>query len=1208
MIIRFIVYILLFFSFASKAAISWPLKTSSDGHYMTDQNGIPFFLHGDAGWEAWTLSTNDIKLYLDTRSLQGFTATILQLESKYYELYAPTNFYGQIPFSTPGDWATANTTYFNTIDFIVNYAKTLGIVVIMQPLYMGFDSNQGWLTEIQASTDAKMNAYGQFLGARYVNQGNIIWAPGGDNTLSDATLRGRVEALKNGITTNDMINPFTAHVFGAEPVTVFSPSTWINLNNTYSYSADMWTNNHIAYQRSPTKPVLMIESGYDNEQNIPTALPVLTQTFQSLFAGASAGAFYGHADVWYFPTNIYDGKVWLAMLTTNSATYQSNVVKLVKSRRWWGLAPDIANTVVTSSKGTGSAYMATTRMTNGETVFVWFPNGSSQTATVDMTKISGLTAKAYFWLPTQGTNLLINTYSTTGTQNFTPTTTAPTVLVLDTSTLDVDVPGGTNASFHYGLIPSNKTNNWTPGSYVGIIGGIPIRTTIYTNLTPSGSDDTAQIQAAANACPSNQVVKLGIGNWIITSVILVPSYITIRGNWTNGPIQFNNSSGQSCFSVGAFNEYQWYAPKSGFPSTPDNSIDGNYTRGISNITIRASGNAIAGRLIRISQNNDTNALSISIHTMGYENVKAQITRIVSISNGTNLIIWPPLLFDLTNSLFPLYAQMGTSARTLAGVEDLYITCSNSTSTAATVLISDAYNCWAKNVKLRSIKNYGFGVFNSVNYQLEQCWVDESSDGPVSNHAGFLVNSSCSGLMHNNVIIHVFPNLEMNFNSSGNVFSYNFTDANYYGNSICVNHGPHNVFNLIEGNISPNIESDGYFGSSSEETIFRNWFHMMTPYATTNAVNGSGIWAVKLNRFNRNATIIGNVMGNIVSNMSFYGIYALGKPNIGNENWGAGLLADQNGFGPPWGVQGHYGGATTFNMSGSTLTSSSPFFGATNAADNQYWTLGWVIQDRTAGDNAAFNISFYTNSTTVAGSVSRTFTSHNVDIFPGPNAWQELDTNTFITATIKGNHYLITATATTPSLRWPTNTVIDSALNGDAMPNSLYLTIAPDFFTNANIAWPPFGLEGGRTNNLNPTNIPAGYAWVNGYWPISGPDTNAPNLNTSTISIDGITWTFSFDEAITFGAGGNSGWTTSMSGGVVTLIYSSGNGTSSLIYTGNRTVFQGETGTVSYTQPGNGIEDNAGNDFASVSGVNVVNNSTQVPISLRYSGPIRRRAR
>lgn len=466
--IRFIFCLLLVFSSAVQAAVSWPLKASDSGRTMVDQTGVPFFLHGDAGWEAWTLSTNDIKTYIDTRSLQGFTATILQLESKYYETFAPTNFYGQIPFSTPGDFATANSNYFNTIDFFVSYAKTKDMVVIMQPLYMGFNSDQGWLTEIQASTDAKMNAYGQFLGARYVNQGNIIWAPGGDNTLSDATLRGRVESLKNGITTNDTINPFTAHVFGAEPVTVFSPSTWINLNNTYSYSADMWTNSHIAYQRSPTRPVLMIESGYDNEPSIPVGLPVLTQTFQSLFAGASAGAFYGHSDVWPFNTNIFDGKVWLSMLTTNSASYQSNVVKFVKSRRWWGLAPDIANAVVTSSKGTGTAYMATTRMTNGETVCVWFPNGSSQTATVAMTQLSGSTAKAYWWLPRQGTNLFINSYSTTGTQNFTPTTSAPTVLVLDDSANLVDVPGGTNVVFAAvsTLLPATRTNPRTRAAAV----------------------------------------------------------------------------------------------------------------------------------------------------------------------------------------------------------------------------------------------------------------------------------------------------------------------------------------------------------------------------------------------------------------------------------------------------------------------------------------------------------------------------------------------------------------------------------------------------------------------------------------------------------------------------------------------------------------------------------------------------------------------
>ncbi len=61
-------------------------------------------------------------------------------------------------------------------------------------------------------------------------------------------------------------------------------------------------------------------------------------------------------------------------------------------------------------------------------------------------------------------------------------------------------------------------------------------------------------------------------------------------------------------------------------------------------------------------------------------------------------------------------------------------------------------------------------------------------------------------------------MEINYGSCGNVFAYNFCyDSSSYGvvgGSIDSNHGPHNSYNLYEGNIAPNIQSDGYFGSAS----------------------------------------------------------------------------------------------------------------------------------------------------------------------------------------------------------------------------------------------------------------------------------------------------------------------------------------------------------------------------------------------------------
>lgn len=94
------------------------------------------------------------------------------------------------------------------------------------------------------------------------------------------------------------------------------------------------------------------------------------------------------------------------------------------------------------------------------------------------------------------------------------------------------------------------------------------------------------------------------------------------------------------------------------------------------------------------------------------------------------------------------------------------------------------------------------------------------------------------------------------------------------------------------------------------------------------------------------------------------------------------------------------------------------------------------------------------------------------------------------------------------------------------------------------------------------------------------DVTAPTL-VSAVIVGGTVLKLTFDEAVTFGAGGNAGWTATLSGGAVTLTYSSGDGTSALLYSISRSVADSETGTVSYTQPGDGVEDIAGNDLATI---------------------------
>src|SRR5882762_4164641 len=71
------------------------------------------------------------------------------------------------------------------------------------------------------------------------------------------------------------------------------------------------------------------------------------------------------------------------------------------------------------------------------------------------------------------------------------------------------------------VIPSDRNFPWNPGMMSK--GGIPSRTTICATLSPSGGDQSAAIQAMLDRCPSNQVVMLKPGIFIVNNNLLAPA-------------------------------------------------------------------------------------------------------------------------------------------------------------------------------------------------------------------------------------------------------------------------------------------------------------------------------------------------------------------------------------------------------------------------------------------------------------------------------------------------------------------------------------------------------------------------------------------------------------------------------------------------------------------------------------------------------------
>src|SRR5262249_39431431 len=110
---------------SAQAAVVYPLKLSSDGRYLTDQNNQPYFVVGEDAWAlTYLLSNADVDVYLADRSARGFNSAWVVAA----DYYATTNYYGDPPFDGP-DFTNENTNYWNQLDYIIQRAAAYGITL-----------------------------------------------------------------------------------------------------------------------------------------------------------------------------------------------------------------------------------------------------------------------------------------------------------------------------------------------------------------------------------------------------------------------------------------------------------------------------------------------------------------------------------------------------------------------------------------------------------------------------------------------------------------------------------------------------------------------------------------------------------------------------------------------------------------------------------------------------------------------------------------------------------------------------------------------------------------------------------------------------------------------------------------------------------------------------------------------------------------------
>jgi hypothetical protein len=605
------------------------------------------------------------------------------------------------------------------------------------------------------------------------------------------------------------------------------------------------------------------------------------------------------------------------------------------------------------------------------------------------------------------------------------------------------------ASVRAELIPADRKIDWTPGVSVGVIGGIPTDRSNLVDVTkaPYNADNTGNtdassaIQAAINAAKSGDVIYLPAGTYSCSSPISTSykSNITLRGAG-EGTVINASVGGANFLQVGGGSDYNWSWPTAG------NTITGGLGKGSTKITLADTSAFAVGQIVQICSDNDFNIPVISV--FGYQGLRRQMTRVTA-KTGTTLSVFPALYGDYSTTKAVVHvAQFQANG---VGVEDLLLDMSRSTAPFS-IWLEQAYGCWVKNVRVRFSANYHIFLNDSLNCEVRHCYLDQLNH-VGTNGAGVLCNTVSGCLVEDNIIYKAFPLIEVNHGSSGNVFAYNFCEDSGPGVAIDSNHGPHNAYNLYEGNIAPNLQADGYFGSASHDTIFRNWFH--------STLNNQMAWAISLNRFTRYYSIVGNVFQKPGFNWTGDGV-SLGNPNMGNSSYTTiGLPVIDSVIG---GLTSLLGLTPAISQSGQTVTANQGIF----TPDS----VGSFILTPTS--NVLSSIVEYKDSRTVVVATTQSLSAVNFFLTKGPSGFQELDSGVAATLIRKGNYYY-RGTAI------PDN----ESLGGEVLPASLYRTEKPAWF--GDLTWPAFD-----PNSPNPSYraIPAGLRYVTGSEPTATVDPGA----------------------------------------------------------------------------------------------------------------------
>lgn len=179
-------------------------------------------------------------------------------------------------------------------------------------------------------------------------------------------------------------------------------------------------------------PVILFETAYEGEHNY-TTYQIRAEMYWGWLCSI-AGQQLGNNPIWKFASG------WQVSMDGQGSMDEARLKKLVDSRAWYKLVPDIKHEVVTAGTGSGESYAAAARTSDGESIIVYIPADGAPVR-VNLEKTSGKMANAWWYNPRDGEAAFIAKFPASGSRNFQKPDNQDWVLVIDNESGGCKAPG-----------------------------------------------------------------------------------------------------------------------------------------------------------------------------------------------------------------------------------------------------------------------------------------------------------------------------------------------------------------------------------------------------------------------------------------------------------------------------------------------------------------------------------------------------------------------------------------------------------------------------------------------------------------------------------------------------------------------------------------------------------------------------------------------